>query len=54
MILLFWVCTILLAIAVLGGAWYAPASRYAPAATSVLVVIDLIILGLRLFGAPHY
>lgn len=52
MILLFWVCTILLAVAVL-GAWYAPASRYAPAASSVLVVIDLIILGLRVLGAPH-
>lgn len=52
MILLFWICTILLALAVVGG-WYGPWARYAPGAASVLVAIDLIILGFRIFGWPH-
>lgn len=52
MTLIFWICTILLALAVVGGAtnrtW-----PYWTSAASVLVVIDLIILGLKVLGSPH-
>lgn len=51
MILLFWICTILLALGVV-GAWVRPQPWY-PQATGVLVVIDLVILGLHVLGAPH-
>jgi hypothetical protein len=49
MVLLFWVCAILLALSVIGGLWY-PQAR---AAAIVLVAIDIIILGAKVFGLPH-
>ena len=52
MILLFWVCTILLVLAAIGG-WYGPWARYGPMAAILLIAIDLVILGLRVFGAPR-
>jgi hypothetical protein len=50
MILVFWVCTILLVLAGL-GAWYGV--RYGQPAAILLIAIDLIILGLRVLGAPR-
>ena len=49
MILLFWVSTILLALASIGG-FYGPWRTAAPGAACILVVVDLIILGLHVFG----
>jgi hypothetical protein len=50
--LLFWICTILLALSVVGGlankSW-----PYWASATGVLVIIDLIILGIKSIGLPH-
>jgi hypothetical protein len=48
--LLYWICTILLGLGCLAG--FNPTYRNAPWYTgvSVLVVIDLIILGLRVIG----
>lgn len=49
MLLLFWICTILLALAVIVGYRYPPAAPWG----MPLVVIDLVLLGLHVFGAPR-
>lgn len=50
MILLYWICTILLVLAALGAFYQA---RYGLPAAIVLITIDLVILGFRVFGAPR-
>lgn len=56
MMLVFWVCTILLVLALLGGyrTGQAPNPPTWPFfASGVLVVIDLVILGAKVLGFPH-
>ena len=52
LVLVFWIATILLALCALCGSFYnGPNAPYLTKGYYVLVVVDLIILGLRVFGS---
>lgn len=53
MVLLFWISTILLVLASLGGSVEGPWRGYAPGAAMLLVAVDLVLLGLHVFGGPR-
>jgi hypothetical protein len=53
MTLLFWLCTFLLVLSSLGGVFYkGPNGGYFVSAGGILVVIDLVLLGFKVFGLP--